>query len=269
MSYVDQLCFTFLLIPRAQSTSGPAGFRDSFVRRFYERLYLPRSSAVDVFCGPTRHHVALHRRRGCRAGATRVVPAAVVSGRERVQKAAGGALQVLSMGRLDTHKGIDTLLAAARRLAGRNDIHVHVAGTGRLEPAVRAAAREGEGVTYHGYVDGARRAGLLAEADVLVFGSHCLESFGLAIAEAFAAGAAVLVTDVGGQAELVADGQEGFHFAPGAAVTLAGLLARLADDPALLRTLQDGAWRARERYVPAGMVGAYREIYASLGGTRS
>ncbi|WP_318306642.1 glycosyltransferase [Amycolatopsis solani] len=129
------------------------------------------------------------------------VPAAAPDPRSVARRACGlpdGGRIVLFLGRIDEKKGLPLLLDAFGRAAGPGDVLV-VAGAGddRLDQELRLAAarRTGPGrVVFTGWADAARRRDLLAAADVFALLSDN-ENFGVAVAEALAAGVAVLVSD--------------------------------------------------------------------------
>lgn len=78
----------------------------------------------------------------------------------------------------------------------------------------------------------ARVPSLLQGFDVFVAMSR-QESFGVAVAEASAAGLPVVASNVGGLPEVVVDGETGFLVQSGDAEALAGCLDRLLADEAL------------------------------------
>jgi glycosyltransferase involved in cell wall biosynthesis len=77
----------------------------------------------------------------------------------------------------------------------------------------------------------------LAELDLVVVPSVWFENSPLAIHEARAARTAVLVSDLGGMAELVEPGRQGWRFRAGDAGDLAAALERVLRDPSVLATL--------------------------------
>jgi glycosyltransferase involved in cell wall biosynthesis len=90
---------------------------------------------------------------------------------------------------------------------------------------------------------------LYAEHDVLIFPSIDLESLGLTIMEAQAAGLPVIATPMGGPAELVAHNQNGLLFEANNPASLAEQVERLIAEPDLVSHLrQSGMKTARERY---------------------
>ncbi|HEX6813686.1 MAG TPA: glycosyltransferase family 4 protein [Planctomycetota bacterium] len=170
--------------------------------------------------------------------------------RERLGVPAGMPL-VGIVGRLDPHKGHDVLLQAVARLDGVPPVHVVVAGSeafASLQSRVRGFTDElrerigalGLGPRVHliGHVDDT--APLLAQLDVVVVPSIALESAPRSIAEAQAAGCAVVASAIGGVPELVASEQSGLLVPPGDVDSLQRSLARVLGDPALRSRLVAG-----------------------------
>jgi len=143
-------------------------------------------------------------------------------------------------GRLVYEKGVQDLLAAVPRLRRRHPgLRVVVAGTGPAEAELRERARAlrlGRAVAFAGFMTDADLAALVAAADCAVVPSR-YEPFGMVALEAGAAGTPVVAADVGGLAEVVADGRLGLRFPAGDPAALAGAVGRLLADPDLGRRL--------------------------------
>lgn len=158
----------------------------------------------------------------------------------------------LVVGRLTAQKGIDLLLDALAIYRGNPPLLL-VVGEGELRSALEAqarrlgnhaaeAGRDRHKVAFLGMRSDVPR--LLAAVDLMILPSR-MEGLSLALVEAHAAGVPCLVTDVGGNAEIVLDGRTGLIVKPEAPSALAEGLSRLLARPDLLRTM--GA-AARERY---------------------
>lgn len=115
--------------------------------------------------------------------------------------------------RLDARKGIRTILRAFTRARMR----LKIVGTGDLSREVAATLRSGgmEHVELLGWLPHRDVLALMRTARLLIVGSEFFESFGNIIVEGFANGLPVLVSSIGGQAELVEHGRTGLHFVPG------------------------------------------------------
>ena len=174
---------------------------------------------------------------GVDAARWQVGPDRVAAARRRC--AADGPL-VAYCGRLVHEKGVQDLLAAVPRLRRRHPgLRVVVAGTGPAEAELRERARAlrlGRAVAFAGFVADADLAALVAAADCAVVPSR-YEPFGMVALEAGAAGTPVVAADVGGLAEVVADGRLGVRFPAGDPAALADAVSRLLADPELGRRL--------------------------------
>jgi glycosyltransferase involved in cell wall biosynthesis len=170
-------------------------------------------------------------------------------------------------GRLVPHKGVDVILQALTRLP--EDVVLVVIGAGpRLPSLVGLARRLGVAprVKFCPFVTDDDLPRYLAMADVFVFPSqNRLEGFGLAVAEAMAAGLPVVIADMPGVREVIEPGKEGLLAEPLLADDLAAKIRILLDDPALARRMgAAGRKRAEERYGLATVAGQLLSLYASL-----
>lgn len=119
---------------------------------------------------------------------------------------------VLFLSRLHPKKGCDLLVEAFLRFASSHPAHVLVlAGPDQIgwESELRARAEKagsGDRVVFTGMLEGEIKQSAFAAAEVFVLPSH-QENFGLAVAEALAAGLPVLISDrVNIWREIVEDG---------------------------------------------------------------
>jgi glycosyltransferase involved in cell wall biosynthesis len=156
-----------------------------------------------------------------------------------------GALAIGSVGRLVPEKDYPSLVRAAASLAreGR-EVRVVLAGEGPERERIAAAAREG-GIEASLLLLGTRDdvAGVLRALDVFVL-SSVSEGLSNTLLEAAAAGLARVATRVGGNPEVVRDGEDGLLVSASDSSALAEALGRLARDAALRERLAAGA-RAR------------------------
>jgi glycosyltransferase involved in cell wall biosynthesis len=172
----------------------------------------------------------------------------------------GAPLGLLFLGRFERIKGADLLLGAAR-LPEAPALEIVMAGAGREEAALRAAARGVRWpVRFAGPLGGAARLAAVHAADLLVVPSRRTRSGrgeGLphAASLALAGGTPVLASAGGALGELLQAHGAGVAFdAAGgdaaAARRLAAALARLARDPGALTALARGACAAGAAFRP-------------------
>lgn len=170
---------------------------------------------------------------------------------------------VSAVGRLTEQKGLQDLVEAFGRLAsGLPNAHLVFAGAGeeeaRLKAAVSARGLDGR-VTFLGFRDDVPR--VLAACDVFCMPSHW-EGFGLALAEALAAGKACVSTDVDSLPEVMGDA--GLLVPAKSPARLSDALASLlADRDARLDLGRRGPAQAAHFEVER-MVRAYEQLYEEL-----
>ena len=120
--------------------------------------------------------------------------------------------------------GWDRYLAAG----GSPGLSLVIAGSGPLEPEVRAWAATRPSVRVVGQLDPDACAAAMAAARAVVLPSAWEETFGLAAVEAMALGVAPVAAAHGAFPELITDGVDGVLFRPGDPAALAEVLG-LAD----------------------------------------
>jgi glycosyltransferase involved in cell wall biosynthesis len=167
-----------------------------------------------------------------------------------------GSSYALVVARLAPEKGVDVAIAACR-LAG---VALVVAGDGPELPALRKLAGDGD-VRFAGRVDDAELARLRAGASVALVPSRSAETFGMAAAEAMAAGLPVAASAVGALPELL---DEVSLATPGDASALADAIARVLADP-------DAGRRGLERVgaicAPDVLARELASVYDGIAGT--
>ncbi len=157
--------------------------------------------------------------------------------------------------------------AAPQVLARRPSTMFLFAGRGDCEPELRDQARR-LGIEAHVRFLGLRKdvPVLLTIGDVFVQPSLS-EGLSIAILEAMAAARPVVTTCVGGNPELVVDGETGLLVEPANAGALAAAVVRVLTDTAEARRLGSNALaRVQSHFSIAAMVRSYETLYeAALG----
>lgn len=144
-------------------------------------------------------------------------------------------------------KGHDVLLDAFAIVRDRiPDSRLVLVGHGELQDVVDAKIRA-LGLTARVHITGfvPEVWPYLADADVFAIASAS-EAYGIAIAEAMAAGLPVVASDVGGIPELVKPGVTGELFPPGDSESLAAHLVRMLSEPELRARMSPAAREAAE-----------------------
>jgi glycosyltransferase involved in cell wall biosynthesis len=160
--------------------------------------------------------------------------------------AAEGELLVLYVGRIAREKRLDLFANALRSISG---IHVALVGDGPDRGRLSGLLTDLP-ATFAGVLRGEELAAAYAAADVFAFPSDT-DTFGNVVLEAMASGLPVVACSVGGQVDLVTEGQSGLLFARSAVDQFVAHLERYRDDPGLrVRHGAAGLEVARERTWP-------------------
>jgi phosphatidylinositol alpha-mannosyltransferase len=217
--------------------------------------------AVAVLAGARRKLNRLHVRiavseaaewtaRRFYGGRYRIIPNAVAVAPEAPPApraaAPGDPLRLVFVGQAVERKGLPILLRAFEALRAEVPATLTVVGSesGELAPLVM----DMQGITALGRASEADKRQALSEADVLCAPSLGGESFGIVLAEAFAAGRPVVASDIAGYRDVVSHGHDGLLVAPGDPVALAETLRELALSPDERVRLARNAARTAERY---------------------
>ncbi|MFL5845928.1 MAG: glycosyltransferase [Solirubrobacteraceae bacterium] len=173
--------------------------------------------------------------------------------------------KLLSVGRIDARKGLDT---AIRALALLPDARLRVVGEGddRTLKALRELAAElgvAGRVTFAGFQEGAELAATYAAADAVLFPVIWDEPWGLVPLEAMAQGAPVIATGRGGSAEYLADGDNALLHAAGDHQGLAAAVGRLAADAALRERLRQAGARTAAAHTASAANARFEEAIAA------
>ncbi|MCZ6597168.1 MAG: glycosyltransferase [Planctomycetota bacterium] len=202
-----------------------------------------------IVIAPSRSHArVVERFLGLGEGAlgVRAVPHGRDLGLRAVEPPAppgdGNRLVLGSWSNLHPVKGFDLVLAAIRALPEPDRVTLHVAGGGVLreyEAQLVELARDLD-VTFHGSfaVDQLDRHPV-ANVHAMVSGTRAEESWGLVVDEAAALRLPMVLPRSGAFPERLAEGAGVLFYEPRDAVSLAGVLRRLLDEPGLLPSLRD------------------------------
>src|ERR671916_1529661 len=176
----------------------------------------------------------------------------------------GEPLRLAFVGQAVERKGLPVLLRAFEAL--REHVPVELTVVGASEPEVAPLLVDRTGVTILGRVSDEEKRAVLAGADALVAPSLGGESFGMVLTEGFAAGTAVVPSDIAGYRDVVTHREDGLLVPRADPTALAETLRDLALDPARTRALGAAAARSAERYawprVAEQVVSAYEDALA-------
>jgi glycosyltransferase involved in cell wall biosynthesis len=161
---------------------------------------------------------------------------------------------VVFVGRPDIRKGFDLLLDAWKK--------IHVELSDPILDIVGFMGPDTPGIRYHGHVTDEALRSLVSHARVLAFPSR-IEGFGLAAAEAIAAGTPVVAFDVDGVRGVVMDGVSG-TLVSGGVDDFVDALRKLLTEDAYWQTLHEGCVGERQRFDGYTEVSSYKNLLSSI-----
>ena len=227
--------------------------------------------SVDAFIVPSEFARARFIEAGFDAARLHVKPNFATDPGGIVQKPSASRTVVFA-GRLSAEKGVETLLRAWALLA-RPGYRLVIAGDGPENAALRKLAqsceRPDQPIEFAGALSREDVHALLAASRVVVAPSITGETFGMSAVEAFALGRPAIVTDLGGQRELVEHAVNGYRVAPGNQRELASAVETcLVSDGAVDRMGANARAVYRDRFTPERnadrLIAIYREAFQTV-----
>lgn len=260
-----------LICPRATLLRGRGDIcsRAAFPCRAYRKWYALKARDIDVFTAPSQFLLNLHQKAGMQAKKFHVVRNGIpLSPCHKNPNAAiykkPGPVNLLYMGQLARHKGVQTLIEAFLSLPGNLPLALNIAGSGPMEPDINRAVMLDSRIRFHGFVSGKIKEELLETNDVLILPSIWYENAPVSVIEAYNKGLAVIASNIGGLPEMVKHEKTGFLFKAGDVKSLREILFKLALTPELLEKLKKAAQAASGEYTARQMARNYLEVYNAL-----
>jgi glycosyltransferase involved in cell wall biosynthesis len=216
--------------------------RELFMKRFF-RL-------VDHFVSPSHFLIDRYVAWGLPAERLSMIengmPIRPPRSRPNVYPDFGSGLTVGFFGQISALKGINVVIEAAAQLhaQGITDIRIDVHGDHSGQPEAfrrdfeAKLAKAPPNFSFRGPYENRRVDALMRSVHAVLVPSIWWENSPLVIQEALLNRRPVICSDIGGMAEKVRYGQDGFHFQAGSACSLANLLRGLATEPQRLLALQ-------------------------------
>jgi glycosyltransferase involved in cell wall biosynthesis len=183
---------------------------------------------------------------------------------KRVSERNAENASLLYFGRLSPEKGVCDLLHAMRRLPS---LRLIIAGDGpeRARLQQLAADLELSNVEFAGHMRGAELDRAIASSRFTVLPSHAYETLGKTILESYAAGRAVVATDLGSRRELVQAGKTGLLYRTGDVEHLASAIRFLSAQPEMADKMgREGRERVLQEYTPEAHHTALVSLYERL-----
>ncbi len=251
---------------RCQKCFPEFGKSDFFLRqRYIERFF----DLVDGFISPS--HFLADRYIGWGVPAAKMTvlenvipPAHTTISATRTSR--DEPLRLGFFGQISALKGINVVFDAAEILLAeeRANVSFEIFGDYRGQPPefqtdfLERLEKAGRNVRFHGPYDRQRVDRLMQSVHAVLIPSVWWENSPVVIQEALRNCRPIVCSDIGGMAEKVRDGIDGFHFPVGSAMALAAVARGLAAAPELLARLTEDM---QTRPAPEAALDAHMQLY--------
>lgn len=168
--------------------------------------------------------------------------------------------QIIFAGRLSKEKGIDTLIAIAKKI--QDDIHLVILGAGPEEEKIRNLTKS-KNIHHLGYAKKEKTISLIRGSDILLQPSLA-EGISSTILEAMACKIPVIATNVGGNKEIIKDGKTGLLVAPNNPDEILKKISYLFDNESERKLIAEESFRSVQKYDWNQVGKLYLNIYESL-----
>ena len=177
----------------------------------YMGLMRRATQSIDAFIGPSKFTIRMHRERGLRGT---MIQLPLFHSELKVPPEVNKPVNdnhpyFLFVGRLEKIKGVQTIIPVFRKL---RDVDLVVAGSGTYEQQLKQIAEGAPNIRFVGRADARQLSCLYQGAIATIVPSLCYETFGIIVAESFAARTPVIVRDHSSLREFIDEYGGGFTF---------------------------------------------------------
>ncbi len=171
-------------------------------------------------------------------------------------------MDILYVGELYKHKGVETLIEAFQKL-DKDNITLHLLGKIKDESLVELIESD-DRIVFHGFLIDEELNKKYEEANVTVVPSICFDNSPMVIYESLVNGTPVIGSRIGGIPELIKNNYNGFLFEPGNVDELKDVLQNFINHPELLKELEKGALESVKKYSMEGYIRKLESIYQKM-----
>lgn len=256
----------YLLCPRATMfRDGAPCQRQCSSCAIYSSLRRRASQLVSVAIGISDYVLGSHLRHHFFKGArfTRTIPNSVGKGSSIAAKGRSfptEQIKVGYLGRLSPEKGLEILIAAARRLPAKYEVHIAGTGTREYVARLRSLAADSN-ILFVGEVS---PWAFLGGIDTLVVPSLWGEPFGRVVAEAYFCGVPVVASRVGALTSLVDGRNTGRLYDSESPDQLATAVREVFRSPEIFEELSRSCLAAADQFAEESVANQYISVFEAL-----
>ena len=189
----------------------------------------------------------------------------IVEENEYHPKKINHTIKMLFLGRIGERKGTFDLLNAIKKNKSefKGKVHFYIGGDGetaRLNTEIQEYQLE-ELVEFLGWIKGDKKKELLRNSHLMILPSFN-EGLPISLLEAMANGMPLISTHVGGIANILDNGSNGFVVEPGNADQIGKAIASYIETPDLINLHGKKSYSIAEQFFPANVFAQLNEIYS-------
>lgn len=185
----------------------------------YTAIMKSLMGSPDIVISPSKYLLDFYKENKFFVHSKKVVLPNPTKGVVKLIKQPSPNLEILFLGQIHKAKGILDLIENFKKLPEKQ-LRLHIVGVGPDMGKARAMSEEDKRIKFYGWMQHDRLVPLISRMDVLTVPSLCYENSPTVIYESLNMGLPVLAADIGGVAELIDEGKNGWIFPAGDFETL-------------------------------------------------
>jgi len=192
---------------------------NSFSHKFFRTIGYPKLLAwlmgsPDIVISPSKFLLDFYMENKFFEQSKKIVLANPIRSLIRIDKKPTPNLELIYLGQIHKAKGILELIKSFQKIKLPH-IRLHVVGLGQDLSKAKDLAKTNKRIIFHGWLANDKLAPLLSQMDVMLVPSLCYENSPTVIYESLSMGIPVLAAEIGGVAELIKEGINGWVFPAG------------------------------------------------------
>ncbi|MDD5749556.1 MAG: glycosyltransferase [Patescibacteria group bacterium] len=195
------------------------GRENSIEHRFfrvlgYKRIMRWLMGSPEIVISPSRFLLDFYQQHAFFPNSKKVVLPNPVKFLINIEKNPSPDLELVYLGQINKAKGVLGLIESFRKI-NLPHLKLHIVGIGQDFIKAKELAAKDKRIFFHGWLPNENLLSLLSRTDVMVLPSLCYENSPTVIYESLSMGMPVLAADIGGSAELIQEGKNGWIFPAG------------------------------------------------------
>lgn len=230
--------------------------------KLYVKIEKMLAAKPDLITAPSNFLIENFQKSGLFGDVKKIKIANPIEIGERIDEKSYKNIDILYVGELYKHKGVETLIQALKKLKHDN-VNLHLLGNIKDKNLVELIGSD-DRIVFHGFLINEELKNMYQKANITVVPSICFDNSPMVIYESLVNGTPVLGSRIGGIPELIQENYNGFLFEAGNVDELSDLLKDLIDNPSKLSKLEKNAFKSVKKYSMDKYVEKLEDIYQEL-----